>query len=87
MTKTNTNLDMESIGSRLKEIRHHLNLKQKELAEILNMSRQSIFEIEKGVRGRKPSVGFVERITEVYPKVTPMLFFEQIDEPKKDKRP
>ena len=64
MTKTKINFDMESIGSRLKEIRHHLNLKQKELAEILNITTVTLSNIEVGNKIPGSDILFI--LSEVY---------------------
>ncbi len=48
MQKKQVKFDLNAIGSRLKAVRKNLNLKQKEIAEILNISVVTLSDIETG---------------------------------------
>lgn len=43
-------INQQTIGERLKEAREYLNLTQEQVAKILNIGRDAIIRIEKGMR-------------------------------------
>jgi transcriptional regulator with XRE-family HTH domain len=53
--------DLAGIGSRIKEIRKSLNLKQVEFSKELNISNSTLSEIERG--NINPSIDFVIRLS------------------------
>jgi transcriptional regulator with XRE-family HTH domain len=55
---------METIGKRLAEIRKGKNLKQVELAELLNVSQQVISNIERGVTA--PDIEQLKKMADLY---------------------
>ncbi|UCH92927.1 MAG: helix-turn-helix transcriptional regulator [Candidatus Aminicenantes bacterium] len=64
MIKKSIIADLEAIGSRLKAVRVHLNLKQRKFAEILNTSVVNLSEIERG--RKKPGVELLIYLSRQY---------------------
>lgn len=55
---------MQTIGKRLAEIRKSKDLKQIELAEMLNVSQQVISNIERGIT--TPDIELLKKIADIY---------------------
>ncbi len=65
-------------GKRLRQWRKKKGLSVGQLAALLKVSRQSIYEVEGEIDGRKPSVALLEKLSKVFPKVRlETTFFEQ----------
>lgn len=64
MEKKKVNFDLPGIAGRLKAIREKLNLRQKELAEILNISVVTMSDIERGKK--RPGVEILFILWEKY---------------------
>jgi transcriptional regulator with XRE-family HTH domain len=69
MEKKKVNFDLPGIGDRLKAIRKNLNLKQKELAEILNTTVVTLSDIETGKK--RPGIEILFILSEEY-RVNPV---------------
>lgn len=64
MKKKKTNMDLVGIGSRLKDIRKKLNLRQKEFADVLNITMVTLSDIETGKK--QPGGYTLYNLSELY---------------------
>lgn len=64
MEKKKVKFDLNAVGSRLKAVRKNLKLKQKELAEILNITAVTLSDIETGKKRPGSEILFI--LSEVY---------------------
>lgn len=65
-----------TIGEKIRALRQAQNLKQKELAEKLNVSATALVFVEKGIR--QPSKEMVLRLSKFFNKPTDYFLFEEI---------
>ncbi len=63
----------ERLASRIKELREERNMQQKELADLLGVSRQTIYYLEKGTYTPKLTLSL--NIARIFEKPTDEIFF------------